>query len=366
MVRSYFKIFAEDELSNYLTENNREIKRYIEVEDENYILNVNEVEYINFLVDKFSVDIPIIDFDNKSVNTGEKEVYTGVSPYTLMPEGHSQDVVIYYIPITGNEDLFRYMPNPQVRKTIEVFMEDHSICFEIEKRTAEWVSTVAEGNIKFLKKQYENFESHLSYYNDNLRNFIEKTFNRRKKEILDTKELLSELNVPIKKTEGLPETFSIPTPEIRKTVYTKPKVMEEGFKPEPTLDESIYKDILNTIAKLGINLERLPAVYHDKEEEELRDHFLFYLEPMYKGSATGETFNKSGKTDILIRYKNSNVFIAECKIWRGKKSYLEAITQLLRYLTWRDSKAAIILFVKNKEFSSVLDNVKNITPTPSN
>lgn len=41
-----------------------------------------------------------------------------------------------------------------------------------------------------------------------------------------------------------------------------------------------------------------------------------------------------------------------------KKGFLETITQLLGYLTWRDSKAAVVMFVKNKIFSSVLETAK--------
>jgi len=83
------------------------------------------------------------------------------------------------------------------------------------------------------------------------------------------------------------------------------------------------------------------------------------LEPNFEGSATGETFNKTGKTDILLRHDGTNVFIGECKFWKGKKSFLSTISQLLGYLTWRDSKAAVIMFVGNKEFSPVLDSAKN-------
>ena len=88
---------------------------------------------------------------------------------------------------------------------------------------------------------------------------------------------------------------------------------------------------------------------------------LLILEPNFEGSATGETFNKNGKTDILLRYENSNVFVAELKFWHGKKAYLETITQLLCYLTWRDSKAAVVMFVPNKEFSTVLETIQEAT-----
>jgi hypothetical protein len=65
------------------------------------------------------------------------------------------------------------------------------------------------------------------------------------------------------------------------------------------------------------------------------------LNGVFEGQATGETFNFQGKTDILIRAQGKNIFIAECKFWKGEKVFLETIDQLLSYLSWRDSKAAI-------------------------
>ena len=90
------------------------------------------------------------------------------------------------------------------------------------------------------------------------------------------------------------------------------------------------------------------------------------MQTRIEGSTIGETFNKKGKTDILLKHENENIFIAECKIWKGKQYYLDAITQLIGYLTWRDSKTAIILFVKNKNISSVLNNIEEYTPDHPN
>jgi hypothetical protein len=76
---------------------------------------------------------------------------------------------------------------------------------------------------------------------------------------------------------------------------------------------------------------------------------------------TGETFNAEGKTDILIRHEGRNIFIAECKFWHGEKAYLETIDQVLSYLSWRDTKIAVIIFNKNRDFSGVLEKVKEAT-----
>lgn len=172
--------------------------------------------------------------------------------------------------------------------------------------------------------------------------------------------------MPVKKRGDLPETYTIPTPEFRKSVNVEPQVTEVGYKLEPTLPDSVYEDILQTIHDVGKTFERLPSTYRSKDEEALRDHLLLYLEPRYEGSATGETFNSTGKTDILIRHENSNAFIAECKFRTGQKGYLETITQLLGYLTWRDSKSAVVMFVRNKDLSSVLQTAEEVTPNHSN
>lgn len=75
-------------------------------------------------------------------------------------------------------------------------------------------------------------------------------------------------------------------------------------------------------------------------------------------SATGETFNKKGRTDILIQdNKGNNVFIAECKLWKGQSYLHDAINQLLEnYISWRDEKTALLVF--NKDVSGFSDVIK--------
>jgi hypothetical protein len=87
------------------------------------------------------------------------------------------------------------------------------------------------------------------------------------------------------------------------------------------------------------------------------------LNGQYEGKATGETFNGEGKTDVLIRHEGGNIFIAECKFWRGEKAFLETIDQVLSYLSWRDTKAALSISNKNRDFSSVLAKIKQVAPT---
>jgi hypothetical protein len=105
-------------------------------------------------------------------------------------------------------------------------------------------------------------------------------------------------------------------------------------------------------------MERNPRVFSTAPEETIRDHYLVQLNGQYEGSATGETFNRQGRTDILVRDGNANLFVAECKIWSGQKKFTEAIDQLLGYVTWRDTKTAIIVFNRNQETTPVVETIK--------
>ena len=67
-----------------------------------------------------------------------------------------------------------------------------------------------------------------------------------------------------------------------------------------------------------------------------------------KVKATGETFDYEGKTDILIRSEGEEYFITECKYWNGPKKLSDTVDQLLSYTSWRDTKAAIVIFNRQK------------------
>jgi len=134
-------------------------------------------------------------------------------------------------------------------------------------------------------------------------------------------------------------------------------VKEKVYVLEPELEEKEYEHILSVIRSMVSVIERSPRAFAHMGEEDLRSQFLVQLNGQYPGRATGETFNYEGKTDILIREGDRNVFIAECKIWKGEAELLKAIDQILGYLHWRDTKAALLVFNRNKEFSDVLAKV---------
>lgn len=135
-----------------------------------------------------------------------------------------------------------------------------------------------------------------------------------------------------------------------------------AFKPEPALSNEDYEEILRIMQNMVQVMELSPHAFHTMGEEDLRSQFLVQLNGAFAGQATGETFNFQGKTDILIRVEGKNVFLAECKFWKGEKALLATLDQLLSYLSWRDTKAAVLVFNRNADFSAVLAKIRETVP----
>ncbi|GAB4045774.1 hypothetical protein [Spirosoma litoris] len=168
--------------------------------------------------------------------------------------------------------------------------------------------------------------------------------------------------IKVNANPNAPKTYSVPTVERKRTIQ-KPTVTSKTYVPEPTIDDKAYHEIIDSLIRIGWSMERKPSLYVGKTEEGLRDFFLVQLEMVFlEGTVTGETFNRSGKTDILLKNTDgTNLFVGECKVWKGQQHYLEALSQLLQYLTWNDSKTALIIFVKSSGMSAAIKSVKDIT-----
>lgn len=137
---------------------------------------------------------------------------------------------------------------------------------------------------------------------------------------------------------------------------------------EAALAESIADDLVGLISAFSHSLERTPTTAGKllkQDEETIRDVLLFILNANWKGTATGETFVGIGKTDILLRWKDRDAFIGECKIWKGEAAFESGLTQLLkRYTVWRATRVAMILFVRDiKDVTGVIEKATTVITT---
>ena len=196
----------------------------------------------------------------------------------------------------------------------------------------------------------------LDAHNNGLPAAAAQAIEQRRARLLAQSQRAAALGIPIKRRNDAPQTYAIPITRV-KAAPALPPASTAPYTPEPAWAMEQYEQALNIMQDMTLVMERSPDAFKTMDEEALRQHFLVQLNGQFEGKATGETFNMAGKTDILLREGERNVFIAECKFWKGLKAFGEAIDQLLGYATWRDSKTAILVFNRGTETSTVLAGI---------
>ncbi len=341
----------------------------IDQESDDYLVNIEVEKYNEYLCNKYSLNTPELNFDKIEGTTGQKLVLAEHFPYDFnVRKGNSYErpTFIYYIPCSGDINLLQFYSDIHYSNTPLVFTDEDCLCFEVIDfySDLERIKYQAQSTINDIKMVVAKLVEGIERYNWQLKNKIKNLIERRKDKIDSITQVLG---IPIKKRSNLSSSYETPKSESKRNISLKPQLKTDGGNIEYVLEENIYWDILQVIHDYGKGFEQYPSISKGKDEEEIRDHFLFVLQPRYNWTAVGEAFNKKGKTDIYIKYEKTVVFIAECKFWHGQKGYLATISQLFdRYLTWRNSKASVIIFVKSKDFSSVINEVKNVTPNHAN
>ena len=265
------------------------------------------------------------------------------------------------IPIEGDGTLLNYQPSLIISIIIEGNVENNNLHLYFTIDRSENLNQKVESTIRCVRDYVQSINSGISAYNSSLERYIKSLISKRRAHLESSYQIARSLQIPIKSRETSPEVFEIPIKPKKIEIKIPDKPLNDK-NPIPTIKNEIYENILEICLNMSVVMERNPKTFREFGEEFIRDVFLLVLNAYFEGKATGETFNKKGKTDILIRYNNDNVFISECKFWKGPKMLVNTIDQLLSYTTWRDTKTAIFFFNKDTKISTVLDKIELEVP----
>lgn len=256
------------------------------------------------------------------------------------------------IPYTGDPALWKLHPNEyqlsaphgNVRKPGSDGVGYFDIVVTGTSDTAgEEFKRIVEDTLKQVRWYLSNQKQEIENQNAQLPIKVRQAIAVRRDRLKHRQDVVKILDIPLKTHPGAPDVSPI---RVNRRIV-KPLPPAPGKKPEHGIRNEDYEHILNVIRHEGRSFEATPATFAVHDEEELRDIILAHLNGHYQGDATGEAFRRSGKTDIRIEVENRAAFVGECKVWRGAKELSEAVGQLLSYLTWRDCKAALVIFNKD-------------------
>ncbi|KIL99373.1 hypothetical protein CCC_04144 [Paramagnetospirillum magnetotacticum MS-1] len=343
------------------------IRQEVEKFPANQVLATPEDDLLGYLIQKYTLDVPTFKADEAYIERqGETQIDVSHRfDYGFHDGRGGQHVpgheVVIGVPHTGDPDLFHVRGSTFTMSPPRISVENGTVIlrFSDVKLDGERIKADMNRLIKDINAHLGYLRSDFDAWNRRMPSFARQVLANRKQRLMEQHNIVAGIGLPMKRRPDDALTYA--APEVRKRInLTPPPVPKQPFKPEPVLEIAEFEHILEVIGRLAVMLERSPSTFAKFGEEELRDSILVPLNSHYD-SVTGETFNAAGKTDILIRSGERNVFIGECKFWHGEKGYLATIDQLLSYLTWRDTKAAIIIFNRNKNFSEVLVTIRAAT-----
>ena len=362
-MRDHYLLFYENNLDEQLRARLSQINRAVDDIPEQQFLISNDQELIDHIVANFTVDPLVLREEAKTMNKVETQVDVSDEPFRVFRPGHSGPFYIpgtrvdIDIPFTGKEWLFHCrtstwfttFPHAEVnRESLRI-----SISLPHDAESAKFKENY-ESELQLIKKYVEMSHNEVVAYNQSLPQLVQQAVLSRRERLKKHADIAELLDIPLAEKAGAPSIKPVKV-EIRRPppLPTPPKT---GLVPEPGITSETYEHILHFIRHQGRTFERTPATYAMHNEEDLRNIILAQLNGHFEGDAVGEVFRGRGKTDICIEQDDRVAFIGECKLWAGSSSLIKALNQLLGYLTWRDSKASLIMFnSKNKNFSKILE-----------
>ena len=307
-------LFNRHSFSNLLDGMSTQIEEKVHGETREYLLNVNEEEYVAHLISEFAIAAVLIDKEHIEVaQQFEKEIQ--VSDYGL-PLTPKRNFLTFAIPFTGERELFFYQPS--------TFASDPPRA-EITKTNEVHITLLDSGDPKSIRHELDRAIQKIEQYliwqraniddwNQKLPDMIRSIFKARKQKLLKDCGVVESLGFPLRKRGG-PTSYTVP---IRKILaVSRPSASNAPYKAHPKISEENYQEVLTALRNMALVMERSPSAFEGIDEEALRMHFLVQLNGAFEGDATGETFNYDGKTDILLRRDGRNLFVAECKFWDG-------------------------------------------------
>lgn len=336
------------------------------------LLNTSIDDLCEYFEKKYKINVPDLLKDNIVVDQRETKIDVShdASRYFSNPgepfyvNGTTIEVTV---PFEGDSELFKIQPSSYTLNPPQANIQNNRLIIRIQGTdlVAERVKNEINSIISSIEGYLSTLRSDTNNFNTQIKSVARASIEQRRNKLLKDRNLLHDLGFKIKERDGETKTFV--TPDVRRKITpTIPAASSTPYKPEPTLATSDYEHILTIIQNMVHVMERSPSAFTTMDEESIRSHFLVQLNGHYEGQATGETFNYQGKTDILIRSEGKNIFIGECQFWSGPKKLIETIDQLLGYSSWRDTKVAVIVFNRNKDFSKVLESIQATSKTHGN
>lgn len=341
-------------ISNYFSNMGKRIVTEIEKLDAEYVVSVDKKKLLEYFDSKYC--LPLLEKDeNRDIEYERGQTAGNIIPlkiiYPLIPKERVSDTAA---------------------RRPSSYTYGGGITLDYDRENVAFVATTSIGvkhpeGEKQIEAAIERITQHIGRVNSEIEagnqrltalasRIFDQTRVKRELELSVLDSWIKKVPIKLARKDSNPSVYEL---KVKKKIL--PVIAKKKRREEPSLNREQVESVVSLLRNMGRNFERTPNVYSKLSEEDLRDILLAGLNGVFEGRATGETFSKSGKTDIHLRVSKKDVLISECQNWSGGKNYMGKIAQLFSYLTWREIFGIIITFSRRKNFSEVIEKAKDVT-----
>jgi len=359
-------MFNKGELRLALEAQTKKMAAAVDVEPEGSLKQADADEWAAALAHHFAVACPELKPDAVWMEPPE-EIGVDVSrdPMRIVLDPYSDAVrsypgyrVVVHVPFEGEADVFKLRPNLFTLNPPRACIKADELVLTIEYPHDHQldIDATVNGFIVSVDRWLTYARADIDSFNGILEQQARQVIDRRLQRIEQRDAHLARSKIPVRHPGDSGKKTYIPDVLVRRPAPSLPETWADDRRPElePVLDERVFGHILSVMRMQAQQMEQSPRTYAGMGEEDRRQTIVATLNTHYAGRAHAEAFNNKGKTDILIRHEGRNLFICECKFWSGVQGFSKTIDQLFRYTGWRDTKLAIVMFVREKGLTGIL------------
>jgi hypothetical protein len=362
-------LFFGGELRLALEAQERKMRQAVDVEPEESLLQADGNEWAAALAHHFLVACPQLKTDEawrEPTKDVKLDVSRDQSRYfsdyaSQLARNFPGYRVVVHVPFDGDAGVFSLRTSSFDFNPPRGRAKDQELLLTIDFPSDQTpdIDAQTDGFINSVGKYLGWAEAQIDSFNSALEQQARQAIERRRNLVVGRDAQLSKSKIPIRRPGEKGKTF-IPDVLVRRPAPSLPVTRGDDVAPrlEPVLEGRIFEHILEVVRMQANQMEQSPKTYAEMGEEDRRQTLVATLNTHYEGRAAAEAFNNQGKTDILIRHDGKNLFICECKFWTGPDGFAETVDQLFRYVGWRDTKLALVIFVREKGLTALLKKAR--------
>lgn len=362
-------LFRESSLRDFLQARKREASTRAQKIAQSSLSRLGAQHFADKLAAELQIEPLKVDFDAVAATTEEVDVDVSRHPdFMHIGDGealHPGTRISLRFPFSGLAELFTLHEGSylSVRPRGEVVQNTPTtgtltIAVDVPRGTdaASTLRRVREEQQNLLRQCIAGQSAQVETFNNSLPGLLLTSLAARLSDMSATESALQSIGIPLAPKAGSPTLpirlrQQIDLDEAREISVSAARRAADLTTPR-TITDVDHENILSLIRHQCRTFEGAPDAFAKLDEEHLRDVIRSSLNAVYR-VASAEAFRSHGKTDLCIEAESRAAFVAECKVWAGGKGLSDAISQLLSYLTWRDCKAAIVVF--NKEIRGFVE-----------